>query len=169
MSQHSAPPVTIAPADESTFDGLLALIAEYQRFYDREPDEKRNRQFFGELLGDDTHGLQLVAREGDCAVGFATLYWTRTSTRATVVALLNDLFVSPTHRGGRSDGVGDRLLQAAAHAASARGYSLLRWQTAPENVSAQSLYNRFIGAAEEPGSAAPWIEYSCPLPYARKP
>ncbi|MBY0443296.1 MAG: GNAT family N-acetyltransferase [Mycobacteriaceae bacterium] len=158
----------IAAVDESTFDDLLPLIADYQRFYGQEPNEQRNRQFFGELLGDDTHGLQLLARHGDCAIGFVTLYWTRMSTQATVVALLNDLYVSPNHRGRRSGGVGDQLMQAAAQAASSRGYPLLTWQTAPDNRSAQTLYNRFIANAEQPGSASTWIEYSCPLPYARK-
>lgn len=158
----------IAAVDTSTFADLLPLIADYQRFYGCEPDETRNREFFGELLGDDTHGLQLLARRGDCAVGFATLYWTRMSSRATVVALLNDLYVSSDHRGGRGAGVGNLLMQAAAQAASARGYPLLTWQTAPDNVSAQALYNRFIADAEQPGSASTWIEYSCPLPYLQR-
>ncbi|MCP9999685.1 GNAT family N-acetyltransferase [Streptomyces sudanensis] len=165
MHDNAPTPYRIDRVDPSTFDDLLPLIADYQRFYGCEPDESRNRRFFGDMVGDDTHGLQLLARHGDRAAGFTTLYWTRVSTRATTVALLNDLFVHPDHRGGRRDGLGTLLLRAAAREAAARGYRNLVWQTAPDNTAAQALYDRFLADASAPGSTSGWIEYSCPLPY----
>ncbi|UGY91989.1 GNAT family N-acetyltransferase [Streptomyces gobiensis] len=150
--------------NSASFEQVLPLIAEYQRFYGCEPDEARNRKFFGELLDDDTYGLQLSARAGDRVVGFVTLYWTRTSTQATTVALLNDLYVHPDFRGGRENGVGAELMRAAARAAAERGYPSLNWETAPDNRSGQALYDRFLTEAPAPGSKSSWIHYGYPLP-----
>ena len=156
-------PVTVAPArTEEELIALLPLIADYQRFYGCEPDEARNREFFGSLSADE--GLQLMAVDATGhAVGFATLYWVRVSTRAGVVALLNDLYVHPDHRGGRSAGVGTQLLRAAADAAAEAGMPSLVWETAPDNTSAQALYDRFLTEAGAPDRAATWLHYSCPL------
>lgn len=163
MPDAAAPPLLIERVDASNFEATLPLIAEYQKFYGREPDDSANRRFFGELLGDNPHGLQLAARQGPHVIGFATLYWVRVSTRATSAALLNDLYVHPEHRGGREAGVGTALLHAAAREAGDRGFSALTWETAPDNRSAQALYDRFLLKAAEPGVPSTWIHYSYPL------
>ncbi|MGW0563261.1 N-acetyltransferase family protein [Streptomyces sp. NPDC003016] len=163
MPDAAAPRFLIERVDASNFEAILPLVAEYQRFYGREPDDSGNRRFFGELLGDNPHGLQLAARQGPHVIGFATLYWARVSTRAATVALLNDLYVRPDHRGGREAGVGTALLRAAAREAGDRGFSHLTWETAPDNRSAQALYDRFLREAPEPGAPSTWIHYSYPL------
>lgn len=163
MPDAAAPRLLIERVDASNFEAILPLIAEYQRFYGREPDDSENRRFFGELLGDNPHGLQLAARQGPHAIGFVTLYWLRVSTRATTVALLNDLYVHPDHRGGREAGVGTALLHAAAREAGDRGFSELTWETAPDNRSAQALYDRFLRQAADVGGPSTWIHYSYPL------
>ncbi|MFC4333973.1 GNAT family N-acetyltransferase [Salininema proteolyticum] len=138
----------------------LPLIADYQRFYGQEPDEERNRAFFGDLVADDRLGLQLIAMDGGEAVGFATLYWVRTSTRATVDALLNDLYVVPEYRGRGTEGVGTLLMRAAAKAAAERGYPVMNWETAPDNHSGQALYDRFNREEPGRGSREIWYHYS---------
>ncbi|ORT60673.1 GNAT family N-acetyltransferase [Streptomyces sp. CB03238] len=152
-------PYRISHVDESTFEAVLPLIADYQNFYGCAPDDARNRAFFGDLLADPAQGLQLLASDDETgqAVGFATLYWVRVSTRATVVALLNDLYVRPGHRGNQ---VGAALLRAAADAAGERGYGSLVWETAPDNHRARTLYDRFLQDAGEPGASSTWIHYS---------
>ncbi|WP_049570249.1 GNAT family N-acetyltransferase [Streptomyces sp. SBT349] len=166
MPDAAAPRFHVGRVDASSFETVLPLIAAYQRFYGREADESLNRRFFGELLGDNPHGLQLVARRGPHAIGFATLYWVRVSSRAATVALLNDLYVHPDHRGGREAGVGTALLRAAAREAGDRGLPGLAWETAPDNLAARALYDRFLREAAEPSEpAAPstWIHYSYSL------
>ncbi|MDF3149246.1 MULTISPECIES: hypothetical protein [unclassified Streptomyces] len=49
MPDAAAPPLLIERVDASTFEATLPLIAEYQKFYGREPDDSANRRFFGEL------------------------------------------------------------------------------------------------------------------------
>lgn len=68
----------------------------------------------------------MLATRDDVAVGFATLYWVRQSTRARGMTLLNDLYVVPASRGGRRSGVGHALLTAAAEYAAKAGFEVLR-------------------------------------------
>ena len=163
MPDTAAPVLLIERVDTSNFEAVLPLIEEYQRFYGQEPDRSGNRRFFGDLLGDNPHGLQLIARQGPHVIGFATLYWVRVSSRAATVALLNDLYVHPDHRGGREAGAGTALLHAAAREAADRGFPQLTWETAPDNHSAQALYDRFLREAADPGVPSTWIHYSYPL------
>ncbi|MGG2459280.1 GNAT family N-acetyltransferase [Streptomyces sp. RGM 3693] len=92
MPDAAAPRFLIERVDASPFEAIWPLIADYQRFYGQRPDDSRNRRFFGELLGDTPHGLQLAARQGPHTIGFATLFWVCVSTWAATVALLNDLY-----------------------------------------------------------------------------
>jgi ribosomal protein S18 acetylase RimI-like enzyme len=163
MPDVTAPQLLIERVDTSTFESVLPLIAEYQKFYGQDPDESRNRQFFGELLDDNPHGLQVAARQGSHVIGFATLYWVRTSPRATTIALVNDLFVHADHRGGLEAGVGTALLRAAAREAGDRGFTQLTWETAPGNRSARALYDRFLLEAADTGGSSTWIHYEYPL------
>ncbi|WP_017607096.1 GNAT family N-acetyltransferase [Nocardiopsis xinjiangensis] len=147
----------------TTLEDVLPLIADYQVFYECGVDEERNRRFFGELVDNDGLGVQLAAWDGSGVLGFTTLYWVRTSTLATTVALLNDLYVLPSHRGGRDKGVGAELMRAAAAEAAERGYPSMSWETAPDNTSGQALYDRFLPEAPAPGSKTRWLHYSYPL------
>ncbi|WP_025272485.1 GNAT family N-acetyltransferase [Haloglycomyces albus] len=158
--------IEIRRVGRDDFDDVLPLVADYQRFYKQQPDEQRNREFFGQLVNDDSAGLQLVARVDGTAVGFTTLYWVRSSTTATVNALMNDLYVAPEHRGGGAKGIGAQLMRAASAAAAERGYQTMAWETAPDNFSGQSLYDRFI--KDEPGSGSReiWYHYGYTAPEA---
>ncbi len=64
---------------------------------------------------------------------------------------MNDLFVEPDDRGL---GVGRALIEAARDVARERGAALLEWVTAPDNYTAQRLYDS-TGAERSAG----WIEY----------
>jgi GNAT superfamily N-acetyltransferase len=144
----------VHPATNSELDNLLPLIAEYQRFYEAEPNDNRNSAFFKRFIAPSDEGLLLGAWEGRQAVGFACLYWTHSSVSAVDIALLNDLLVVPS---GRSRGIGGLLMAAAMSHAAERGYSRLVWQTAPDNDRAQRLYNQF------PASTSLWLEYTLDL------
>ena len=143
--------VRIIAASEEVFDDLLDLIEAYQRFYKvSDIDRVRNRKFFSRFLREPDEGLQFIAYCGGIAVGFTTLYFPYSSTRASRFALMNDLFVSS---GARGEGIGAALIAKAGEVAAARGYGDLAWMTAEDNVTAQRLYDRF----EVKRSA--WFEY----------
>ena len=142
----------IRPAAPGDLRGLLALIADYQRFYaGRARDDDHNERFFGRFVAPSDLGMLLVAiGDGDEPAGYACLYWTFSSVSATDVVLLNDLYVRPEHRG---TGVGEALVAATVEVARERDASHVRWFTALDNRPAQRLYER-VGAER-----SAWFEY----------
>lgn len=131
--------VEIAPIHTEEFEELLPLIAAYQRFYEvEEIDETRNRAFFRRFLAPSEDGLLLGARREGRLVGYACLYWHFSSTRATETVLMNDLYVDESVRG---QGVGRALIEATAEVARERGVPSIEWSTAPDNHTAQRLYD----------------------------
>ena len=131
--------VAIAPIAVEEFEQLLPLIAAYQRFYGVEQiDEGRNRTFFRRFVAPSEDGLILGARSDGELVGYACLYWHFSSLEACESVLMNDLFVGESARG---QGVGRALIEAAAAVARERQVPFVEWSTAPDNETAQRLYD----------------------------
>jgi len=129
----------IAPIAAGEFEELLPLISAYQRFYEvEEIDEERNRTFFRRFLAPSEGGLLLGARRDDRLVGYACLYWHYSSLEACDSVLMNDLYVTEEARG---QGVGRALIEATAAVARDRGAPFVEWATAPDNHTAQRLYD----------------------------
>ena len=146
--------MNIAPVTAAEYEELLPLIADYQRFYRAEPDSDRNRDFFRRFLAPSEDGLLLGARGGDGFLGYACLYWHFSSTKAREVVLMNDLFVVPAARG---KGVGRALIEASAAVGRERGAAALDWSTAPDNATAQRLYDATGAERSE------WVSYEIEL------
>jgi GNAT superfamily N-acetyltransferase len=129
----------IAPISSEQFEELLPLVAAYQRFYKVDDiDEARNRAFFRRFLAPSEDGLLLGAHcEGEL-VGYACLYWHFSSLEACESVLMNDLYVSEKARG---EGIGRALIEATAEIARERGVPFVEWSTAPDNHTAQRLYD----------------------------
>ena len=133
---------------------LLPLVAGYQRFYESEPGDDRNRVFFGRFIEPSEVGLLLGAWSGERLVGFATLYWFHSSTKAADTVLMNDLFVADDVRGG---GIGRALIEATLDVARRRGAVHVEWSTAPDNLRAQRLYDSMPAA-----TSSTWLLYEIP-------
>jgi len=131
--------IEIAPITTEEFEQLVPLIAAYQRFYEvAEIDDERNRRFFRRFLAPSEDGLLLGARSEGRLLGYACLYWHFSSLEATECVLMNDLFVDESARG---QGVGRALIEASADVARERGVPFVEWSTAPDNHTAQRLYD----------------------------
>lgn len=104
------------------------------------------------LIADpEREGIQLIARDsGGAPLGFATIYWMWSTSRAARIGEMNDLFVTAAARGER---VGEALINACLERVRQRGAATLQWQTAPDNHAAQRLYERIGGIREE------WYDY----------
>lgn len=143
--------VEIAPIADDELEQLLPLIAAYQRFYEvEEIDEERNRAFFRRFLAPSEDGLLLGARRDGRLVGYACLYWHFSSLEAVESVLMNDLYVVEEARGG---GVGRALIEASAEVARERGAPYVEWATAPDNETAQRLYDSTGAERSE------WVSY----------
>lgn len=144
----------IAPVTDADLPELLALMRAYCDFYRVQPSDAALLGLARALLDDPLReGLQLLARApGGAAVGFATLFWTWSTTDgAARIGVMNDLYVAPAARGS---GLADALIAACAQRCAERGIATLHWQTAPENLRAQAVYER-VGARRES-----WVDYS---------
>jgi GNAT superfamily N-acetyltransferase len=131
--------VKIAPITDGEFEELLPLIAAYQRFYEVENiGDARNRAFFRRFFAPSEDGLLLGARSEGRLVGYACLYWHFSSLEACESVLMNDLYVDESTRG---QGVGRALIEAAAAVAREREVPFVEWSTAPDNETAQRLYD----------------------------
>jgi GNAT superfamily N-acetyltransferase len=125
----------------------------YCDFYEVHPSDEDLLALSRALIGDpEREGLQLIARDdsGDGALGFATIFWTWSTTAASRIGVMNDLYVAPQ---GRGRGLADALIEACVERCRGRGASRLTWQTAPDNHRAQAVYDR-VG-----GERSQWVDY----------
>jgi GNAT superfamily N-acetyltransferase len=148
--------VTIERVTEQTLPELLPLVRAYCDFYEVSPSDDDLLALSRALLADPKReGVQLLAREETGrAIGFATVYWSWATTSAERIGVMNDLFVAPD---GRGTGAAEALIEACRGECAAHGAAKLTWQTAPDNVRAQKVYDR-VGALREQ-----WVDYWLPV------
>jgi GNAT superfamily N-acetyltransferase len=144
--------MTIERVTTADLAELLPLMRGYCDFYEVSPSDDDLLAMSRELIADpDKEGVQLIARDdGGRAVGFATLFWTWSTTDAGRLGVMNDLFVTPDGRGG---GYADALIGRCREECGRRGARRLTWQTAPDNARAQAVYDRVGGHREQ------WVDY----------
>ena len=142
----------IATVGEADLPELLPLLRAYLDFYEVTPADEDVLALCRALIADpDAEGLQLLARDDDgTAVGFATVFWSWSTTRAQRIGVMNDLYVEPRARGSR---LADALIAACLERCRARGARRLVWQTALDNARAQAVYDR-VGAER-----SRWLDY----------
>ena len=140
---------------EAELEELLPLMRGYSDFYEVTPTDEALVALSRALIADPVNeGTQFLARDDDGrAIGFATVYWLWSTTSATRIGLMNDLFVAPE---GRGSGAAEALIERCREACREHGASKLTWQTAKDNGRAQAVYDRIGGERSE------WLDYSLP-------
>jgi GNAT superfamily N-acetyltransferase len=118
---------------------LVPLFDAYRQFYKQASDLEGARAY---LLDRLSHGeaTVFIAYDGTRAVGFTLLYDTFTSVAMKPLCILNDLYTIPEARG---KGAGTALIARAREHALAKGAFRLRLRTAHDNLTAQSVYEKF--------------------------
>jgi hypothetical protein len=127
--------VTVRRALEADAEAVAPLFDGYRQFYRQAPDLPAARAFLRERLAHD-QSVVLVAEDRGEMAGFTQLYPSFTSVSLGPIAVLNDLFVVPSHR---RRGVGAGLLSAARAWGKEWGAHYLELSTAVDNP-AQLLY-----------------------------
>lgn len=128
----------IEPVTNDNLNEILPLIRQYQKFYKvADISDSKNKKFFSQFGENNPSGCQFLYRQNTSVLGFATVYFTYTSTIAAKVAILNDLFTVSESRGR---GIGRKLIEHCRSYAATNGAARLQWFTAPDNSPAQSLY-----------------------------
>lgn len=144
---------SISVVVEDDLADLLGLMRAYCDFYETAPSDAALLDMSRALLlTADLEGLQLVARDESARpAGFATVFWSWDTTEAARIGIMNDLYVVADARGS---GLAECLIAECLARCRARGAVRLEWQTAPENLRAQAVYDRVGGVRE------PWIPFT---------
>ena len=144
---------SVSTVGEADLGELLPLMRGYADFYEVSPTDEALLALSRALIADPVNeGVQLLARDdAGHAIGFATVYWLWSTTGATRIGLMNDLFVAPE---GRGSGTAEALIERCRQACRERGATKLTWKTAKDNARAQAVYDRVGGTREE------WLDYS---------
>lgn len=143
---------SIGRVQKNDLADLLPLMRAYCDFYRVSPSDQALVRLATALIENpECEGTQLIARDPDGrSVGFATIFWTWSTTNACRIGVMNDLYVDETARG---QGLAEQLITACRSECSRHGAQKLTWQTAPDNLRAQAVYDR-IGATREQ-----WVDY----------
>ena len=129
----------IEVVSKNNIDEVLPLIRKYQEFYKvAEISDTKNKEFFSQFGETNSSGCQFIFRDNSKVVGFATVFFTYSSTLAVKVAVLNDIYTLPEIRG---KGIGKHLIEHCRDFAKSNGAARLQWVTAPDNEQAQKLYD----------------------------
>lgn len=145
--------LTIRPIEAKDEAAWTALWRGYQTFYEVELSEEVNARTWERLLTrDDMGALVAVDSEGRC-IGILNYVIHDITWSIAPVCYLEDLFVDPGLRGG---GAGRRMIETLTEMGRKQGWHRIYWQTARDNVRAQSLYNKI---AERTG----WVRYDLDL------
>jgi GNAT superfamily N-acetyltransferase len=147
---------TLELVSDADLPDLLPLVRAYCDFYKTTPSDADLLTLSRAVLADPDHeGAQVIARDAaGTATGFASVFWSWDTTEATRIGIMNDLYVAPDARGV---GLADALIAWCAERTAARGASRLEWETAPDNLRAQAVYDRIGGVRE------PWLVYTLPV------
>jgi GNAT superfamily N-acetyltransferase len=130
----------IRPDDVPAVVGLVRELADYERALHevRLTEEQLHERLFGEAPALFGH----VAEHGGQVVGMALWFLNFSTWRGTHGIYLEDLYVSPPHRG---TGLGKELLRTLAALCVERGYSRLEWSVLDWNTPSIDFY-RAAGA-----------------------
>ncbi|SEC23150.1 GNAT family N-acetyltransferase [Paenibacillus sp. GP183] len=127
---------------------MIQYIVGFYKF--RQPDDDKLNELIHVLL-EQREGIQFVAESDGNLVGFATLYFSYSTLRATKIAVMNDLFVTEEFRG---QGAAAKLFAACKGYAARNRYANLSWTTAKDNLRAQRFYEKMGGELGD------WLTYS---------
>jgi ribosomal protein S18 acetylase RimI-like enzyme len=117
---------------------LADLMDQYRQFYGQPSNRPAAEQFlFERLINHESVIYLALDTESNQAAGFMQLYPTFSSVSLQPVWILNDLFVMPNYR---RCGIARALIQQAVELVQTRGDKGLTLETAPDNRSAQALY-----------------------------
>lgn len=156
-------PWKINIVNENDLIDLLSLLQAYCEFYYQTEEIPRTSDELllsgsRALIANPKHeGIQLLVRhvENGRAVGFATLFWSRSTLKGGRQAIMEDLYVDPSYRG---QGIADLLIGECARYAREHGALCLIWQTSVKNHRAQAVYDRCGGMKSDR-----WLNYTLPL------
>lgn len=132
-------PLEIRPATPADVPQILAFIRELA-LYEREPDAvlATEADLLRDAFGPIPYFRCVIADHNGTPAGFALFFNSYSTWRGHHGIRLEDLYVSPAHRG---QGIGKSLLQHVAQIAVAEGCPRLEWDVLDWNQPAIDFYH----------------------------
>jgi len=118
---------------------VAKLFDLYRQFYLQAADLDKARRYLKERIENKESCIYLATDEKDQALGFVQLYASFCSVDAAPIWILYDLYVDAA---ARQQGVGTALMEQARQLAYETGAVRIELETAVDNTSAQSVYER---------------------------
>jgi len=131
--------IAVRKLTEADRDSWLPLWRGYQQFYEEEIPEETTRVTWSRILDPREPVFGAIAIAGDRPVGIVHWLYHRSCWTVGNYCYLQDLFVTPDHRGS---GVGRKLIEFVFAAARIGGCSKVYWLTQETNAKAMLLYDR---------------------------
>jgi len=130
--------MTVRPVRPDDVPAIVSLVRELAE-YEKALDEVRltEQQLTGILFGDSPALFGHVAEADGDVVGIALWFLNFSTWRGTHGIYLEDLYVSPQHRG---TGLGRELLRSLAAVCVERGYARLEWSVLDWNTPSIDFY-----------------------------
>lgn len=130
--------VVIKRITANEVDAIAFLFNEYRQFYQQPPDLESAAAFLKDRLNRN-ESVVFIAYADGTATGFMQLYPIFSSVGLKPAWLLNDLYVAADFRKA---GVGSALIEAAKQLGYESNAGWLLLQTAADNFTAQSVYEK---------------------------
>ncbi|MEI4272013.1 GNAT family N-acetyltransferase [Klenkia sp. LSe6-5] len=136
----------VRPADVDAVLQLVRELADYEKSLD---EARMTREQLHEALFGTAPALfgHVATDDTGAVVGFALWFLNFSTWRGTHGVYLEDLYVSPAHRG---TGLGRELLRTLAARCVERGYARLEWSVLDWNTPSIEFY-RAAGARPQDG------------------
>lgn len=128
---------TIEQAEQTDVHAIGQLFDLYRIFYHKQSDVPGAVQFLNERMTQKDSVIYIAKSVNGEILGFTQLYPLFSSTRMKRLWLLNDLFVSETHRG---QGISKALIQRAKDLAKETKACGLMLETQKTNKIGNQLY-----------------------------
>lgn len=144
--------ITIRPATPDDADTIFYFIRELAIYEKAEHEVVTNPDGIRESIFRPDSGVRaLICSIGDTVVGFAVYFFNYSTWQGRNGLYLEDLYVSPEHRGA---GAGKALLHYLAREAVALGCGRFEWSVLDWNTPAIDFYES-LGAKPQ----SEWIRY----------
>jgi GNAT superfamily N-acetyltransferase len=130
--------ISIAPATPEDVPQIWQFVFELA-IYEREPEAviATKEDFHRVLFCESPRAYAVMCRDGDIPIGFALYFYNFSTWLGRHGLYLEDLYVTPEHRG---KGAGKALLQHLAGIAVAEGCGRFEWSVLDWNQPAIDFY-----------------------------
>ncbi len=144
--------ISIVPATPEDVTQIWQFVVELA-IYEREPDAviATKEDFHRVLFCESPRAYAVMCRDGDIPIGFALYFYNFSTWLGRHGLYLEDLYVTPEHRG---KGAGKALLKHLAGIAVAEGCGRFEWSVLDWNQPAIDFYES-MGAKPQ----SEWVGY----------